>query len=141
MNKAKNDGAKVVIQMDGKLWAGEKIIKGDPKTQNRNGKMFEEFLNKNKNINVVNALPSCEGIVTRVRHMQNKTQESVLDFFLVCDEILPFVTNMKVHEKEDLGITRYKGKVVKTDHKMLSLQLNMKIHIDTKHSKTNVFNV
>ena len=101
IHKAKTDGAKMIIQMDGNLWAGRKIIKGDPKTQNRNGKMFQDFLHKNPNINVTNALPECEGIITRVRHMQNKTQESVLDFFLVCDELLPLVTKVKIHEKDD----------------------------------------
>ena len=46
VHKAKVDGAKVFIQMDGNLWAGENIIKGDPKNQNRNGKMFQDFLEK-----------------------------------------------------------------------------------------------
>ena len=30
-----------VLQFDGNLWAGNGIIKGDPRPQNRNGKMFE----------------------------------------------------------------------------------------------------
>ena len=141
VDKAKVDGAKVIIQMDGNLWAGEQIIKGDPKTQNRNGKLFQEFLHKNSNLNVTNALPSCQGKVTRVRHVQNKTQESILDFFLVCDELLPLVTKTKIYENDELCITRYKGKVVKTDHKILSLELNMKVHIKTNHNKINVFNV
>ena len=81
MHKARVDGAKVIIQMDGNLWAGENITKGDPKNQSRNGKMFQDFLEKNQNLNVANALSLCEGIVTRVRNIQNKTQESVLDFF------------------------------------------------------------
>ena len=61
VHKANVDGAKVIIQMDGNLWAGDKIIKGDPNSQNRNGKMFEDFLHKNPNLNVTNALPKCEG--------------------------------------------------------------------------------
>ena len=59
----------------------------------------------------------------------------------MCDEILPFVKNMKFHEKENLGIIRYKGKTVKTDHKMLCLELNINIHNETKHNKTSVFNM
>ena len=86
--------------------------------------MFQDFLHKNPNINVTNTLPDCEGlIITRVRHMQNKTQGPVLYFFLVCDELLPLVTKVKIHEKVNLCITRYKGNVVKTDHRMLSLEL------------------
>ena len=59
--------------------------------------MFQEFLARNPNLNVINATPKCEGKITRVRHMKNKTQESILDFFIVCDEILPLVTKMKIH--------------------------------------------
>ena len=81
--KAKNNGAKVVIQMDGNLWAGAGIIQGDPKLQNRNGKMFQDFLEKNQHLNVTNALPICEGKITRVRHMKNTIQQSILDFFLL----------------------------------------------------------
>ena len=75
IKKAKDNGAKVIIQMDGNLWAGSEIIKGDPKPQNRNGKLLQEFLQSNPNLNVTNALPKCDGTITRVRHMKNKPQE------------------------------------------------------------------
>ena len=32
-----------VLHFDGNLWAGADIIPGDPRMQNRNGKLFEEF--------------------------------------------------------------------------------------------------
>ena len=65
IHNASKNGAGIVIQIDGNLWAGEHIIKGDPNTQNRNGKLFQDFLNRNKNINVDNALPLCKGTITR----------------------------------------------------------------------------
>ena len=80
VNNAKNDGAKVIIQMDGNLWAGRNIIKNDPKPQNQNGKLFEDFLHKNPDLNVVNAMTECEGKITRKRHTKNGIQESILDF-------------------------------------------------------------
>ena len=141
VQKAKDDGAKVIIQMDGNLWAGAEIIEGDPKIQNRNGKMLQDFLDRNQHLNVTNALPKCEGKITRVRHMKNKTQESILDFFIVCDELLPLVTKVKIHEKEELAIKRYKEKIVKTDHKMLSLELDLHIHKEKLHDKVEVFNI
>ena len=33
----------IIIQMDGNLHAGEKLIKNDPHPQNHNGKLFMEF--------------------------------------------------------------------------------------------------
>ena len=69
----------------GNLWAGNKIIPSDNKVQNRNGKYFEQFLLRNPHLTVMNALPICEGIITRVRHKINRTEESILDFFIVCN--------------------------------------------------------
>ena len=43
---AEQTGAGFVLQFDGNLWAGEQLVPGDPRPQNRNGKLFEEFLTK-----------------------------------------------------------------------------------------------
>ena len=56
-----------VLQFDGNLWAGSGIIPGDPRSQNYNGKIFQEYLERNKNLTVVNSLPICEGVITRER--------------------------------------------------------------------------
>ena len=58
------------------------IIKNDPKKQNKNGKLFEEFLLKNPHLSVVNALTICEGDITRVRYTRERTEETIIDFFL-----------------------------------------------------------
>ena len=42
--EASSTGAGLIIQFDGNLWAGDKIIPNDPRSQNRNGKLFEQFL-------------------------------------------------------------------------------------------------
>ena len=65
--RASKSGAGLVLHFDGNLWAGEKIIPGDPRPQNRNGKLFEEFLTRNPHLSVVNALPLCKGLITRRR--------------------------------------------------------------------------
>ena len=65
--EAANAGAGLVIQFDGNLWAGEKIIPNDPRAQNKNGKLFEQFLERNPHLTVVNALDLCEGLITRSR--------------------------------------------------------------------------
>ena len=53
---ASAEGAGFILQMDGNLWAGPGIIDGDPRHQNKNGRMFEMFLKQN-NLTVVNSLP------------------------------------------------------------------------------------
>ena len=40
-----------LLHFDGNLWAGEKILPGDPRKQNRNGKLFKLFLEKKSKLN------------------------------------------------------------------------------------------
>ena len=87
-----------LLYFDGNLWAGEQIIPGDPRSQNRNGKLFQQFLERHPHLTVVNSLPICEGLITRKRWNDGKLEESVLDFFVVCDKILPFAEKMVIDE-------------------------------------------
>ena len=141
VDNASKDGAAFVLQMDGNLWAGEGIIKGDPKKQNQNGKLLEIFLLKNPHITVVNTLPQCDGLFTWIRHTKIGTKKSVLDFYLVCDQILPLITSMKIYENGGQSLTRYKGKVTRADHCMLELNINPMVHKEKKHERQPVFNV
>ena len=83
--QASSSGSGFILQFDGNLWAGCDIIPGDPRPQNRNGKLFKEFLERNPHLSVVNALPQCEGLITRSRFRDGKWEKSVLDFFVICD--------------------------------------------------------
>ena len=125
---AKNSGAGLIIQMDGNLWAGGKVIPKDPRQQNRNGKMFEEFLEKNSNLSVVNALELCEGAISRKR----KSEHSILDFFIVCNLVLPHVTKMVVDEENKFVLTNFRkartgGKAINSDHATEYMDVDLKI--------------
>ena len=56
---AEQSGAGFILHFDGNLWAGSDIVPNDPRRQNRNGKMFREFLNNHPHLHVVNTLPHC----------------------------------------------------------------------------------
>ena len=127
---AKQSGSGLIIQMDGNLWAGNKIIPNDPRQQNRNGKMFAEFLARNSHLSVINALNLCEGTITRRR----KSEESILDFFVACNLVLPHVTKMVVDEENKFVLTNYKkvkleGKAIaiNSDHATQYMDVNLKI--------------
>ena len=83
-NSTKN-GASLIIQMDGNLWAGSNIIEGDPDKQNQNGKIFQTLLERNQHLSVVNALKVCDGKITREKNTIKGTERRMLDFFIVCD--------------------------------------------------------
>ena len=41
-----NNGLGFIFHCDGNLWAGSDLIPGDPRTQNKNGKIFSRFSSK-----------------------------------------------------------------------------------------------
>ena len=102
VDQADNSGSGFVLQFDGNLWAGDDLIPGDPRKQNRNGKLFQQFLERHPQLSVVNALSQCEGLITRVRKKNGEMEKSVLDFFVVCDRVLPFVEKMVIDEGNKL---------------------------------------
>ena len=74
---------------------GPKLIEGDIRPQNRNGKLLAEFVKEN-NLTCVNSLELTEGVVTRIKNVSGKKQQSTIDFYVVCERVLPFVTSMKI---------------------------------------------
>ena len=82
------------------------MASGDKREQNKNGKMFEEFLNTNK-LTVVNALPICKGVNTRVTKRKGKLVQSVLDFYVVCQHVLQSVVEMEIDVDRKYNVTNF----------------------------------
>ena len=120
------------MHFDGNLWAGKDIIPGDPRPQNRNGKMFQEFLKRNSHLTVVNSLPLCDGLIIRRRRKDGVLEESILDFFVVCDLVLPHITKMVIDESKKHVLTNYQAvrygkKAADSDHLTEYMDLNVQI--------------
>ena len=93
--------------------------------------MFPEFLERHPNLTVVNSLPFCEGLITRKRIREWKVEESILDFFVVCDKVLPFVTKIIIDEEKNFVLKNYKavrnGKVsVDSDHNTMIMEVSLR---------------
>ena len=119
-----------ILQFDGNLWAGPDIIPEDPRAQNKNGRLFQEFLERHPHLKVVNSLPLCQGLITRSRLRDGVLEESVLDFFIICHRILPFVEKMIIDDKKEHILTNYQavrsgGKATNTDHYTEYMDVNL----------------
>ena len=120
-----------ICQMDSNAWLGSDVIPGDPNQKpNSNGKRFRAFLERNPAINVVNALDLCEGLITRQRTTTAGDELSILDVFLVCNRVLPYVVRMQVDDGRKFQITNFTGanhgkKVTYTDHNVEILELSI----------------
>ena len=117
---------------DGNLHGGENIVKGDPNPQNKNGKLFVEFLARNKLLIVINSLNDCEGVITRRRKLENRTEEVIFD-----DKMRPFFKKMDIDESREfclanLDRAKKNGKMIETDRN------SMMIEFDILHSTQRV---
>ena len=73
----------------------------------------------------------CDGTITSRRKTVNGLEESVLDYFVMCQELFAMLSSMKIEEKRSLVLSRYSknnGKVVVTpsDHNILYCKFNLK---------------
>ena len=109
-----------------------------------NGKLFEEFVSRNPNLTVVNSLPLCDGLITRSRKKGEIEERSILDFFVVCSRVLPFITKMVIDEKKEHILTNYKeakrgGKAIDSDHFTQIMDVNLQI-IPLKPGRKEIYN-
>ena len=123
-------GAGFILQMDSKCHLGKDIIKDDVNAQNSNGKLFKKFMERNPSLTIINSLQLCEGTITRMRKTTQSVEKSVLDVFVTCDKILPYIERMKVDEKRESGLTNFKavkqiGRVVESDHNPVIMELKL----------------
>ena len=122
MNEAELEGHGVIIQMDGNLHAGPDLIKNDPNLQNKNGKLFMDFLKRNGSLIVLNSLNECEGLITRKRELKtSKTEEAVLDFFLINEKLRRYFKKMTIDEERNYcfrNISQIKknSRIIESDH-------------------------
>ena len=132
VNNAAEVGAGFILQMDSNSHLGKGIIKSDVNEQNLNGRLFVEFLERNGHLTLVNTLSICEGSITRMRKTKRSEEKSILDVFVTCDKILPYINRMKIDEKREYTLSNYSaikavGRVVETDHNICELEVNLVI--------------
>ena len=135
--EAELEGDGFILQMDGNLHAGNEIIKEDPNMQNKNGKLFSEFLERNPNLIVVNSLDVCEGRITRKRTFENKIEQAVLDFFIINGKMRSFVRKMIIDEKRQFNLInlaqlKKNSKFKESDHNSLILDLKINCEYPVK---------
>ena len=123
----KKEGSALIFLFDGNAWLGPSIIENDPHIQNKNGEMLHNFLMRNPNLILLNSSKLCEGVVTRSRRANEKNENSVIDFAIVCDKIFPFVTKLLIDEQKIYSLTNYvsKTKIVYSDHNSLVINMNI----------------
>ena len=96
----------------------------------QNGKLLHD-LNSRQHLKVVNSPDKCFGTITRYKKTKRGTEESVIDFFIVCEELFQNIVKMLIDEQRQYVLSRfYKCKnrisIVESDHNLLVLYLSFK---------------
>ena len=143
--RAEIEGNGLILQMDGNLHAGPSLIKNDPNSMNQNGKLFLEFLERNPSLIVVNTLDVCRGLITRRRDLKSKTEEAVLDFFVINEKMRPFLKNMLIDENRDYCLSNYSQirknqRVIESDHNSEILEMDLQFS-KRKPERIEMFNL
>ena len=141
--QARASGKGFIVQGDLNSWLGPKHLPGDTRPQNVNGKLFQIFLNENKLI-CVNSLPLTKGLITRRRRYQNEIRESTIDFYVVCEHVLPLVKQMEILKHTEHNLTKYsinndKSQAVSSDHAPLIMEVKLQT-VPTKKLKIEIPN-
>jgi hypothetical protein len=131
---ASEHDAGFLLQMDGNLWAGPEVVEGDPNQCNQNGTLFKEFLLKHGHLHVVNSMKLCEGKITRRRTTRHREDKAIMDFFVVCSRVLPFIVKTVIYEEKHYVLSNYSQTVTggqsskkDSDHNTTYLDLNVNI--------------
>ena len=122
----------VILQMDGNLHPGPDVVKNDPNPQNRNGKIFMDFLSRNKQLEVLNCQEHCEGVITRIRKLEMKTEKAVLDFCIINRKLMPFFKKMIIDEEREFCLTntaqiKKNKRLIESDHNSSLIDFNIEI--------------
>ena len=145
IKSAKISGSLICIELDANSKLGSSIIPGDPKPQSKNGKLLFNVISENGLI-VVNGTELCTGVITRYRQTTLRIEESVLDYFIVCEKFFTYVTGMIVDEARRFSLTKFSTKngrksVKVSDHNTLILNLNIRWNSSEKiNNREEIFN-
>ena len=140
-----NAGHMLCLEMDANAKLGNRVIKGDPHQMSSNGKQLFNLVER-YNLVVVNATDRCFGIITRIKRMQTVTEESILDYFIVCQEFYLMVTSLKIDEDRKYVLTKFvkskkRSYTVESDHNPLIMEVDISWDMKVKMDRVEIYNL
>ena len=127
--KAKDEGCLVLIELDANAKVGKEAIHGDPHEVSENGKLLIDFAER-QSLKILNSSSKCSGVITRERVTVDRTEKSVIDFILACEELASLLESMVIDDVRTHVLTKYastKGHIKKVEiyHNVLHASLSL----------------
>ena len=143
--KAELDGKSILIELDANSKLGPQYIPGDMHCQTENGKLLAGIIDRHGLV-IGNSLEQCEGLVTRKRVTINGTEESVIDFVIMREDLKSEVQSIKIDDEREHVLTKIaktkKGVVkVESDHNTIISKFKLSWCKNVKENRKEVFNL
>ena len=141
---AKDENCSVILQCDANAKLGRDIFPRDPHDQSINGSHLYDLVSRN-NLFILNMDSNCTGAITRKRKTVNGVEASILDYVIVCEDMMSHFEGMKIDEERNHVLTKYSTKkghkvMVESDHNLLHASFNIKYKKPPVKTKREVFN-
>ena len=103
--KAELEGKSIIIEADFNSKLGKEFIPNDPHPQDKNGKLLADIIKRQK-LTVANGLPVCKGVITRKRVTSQRTEESIISFVIISEDLVEKVESVVIDDKRENVLTR-----------------------------------
>ena len=105
ISKAQMAAKSIIIELDANSKLGPEYIEGDPKPMSENGKILSGIIERHALI-VANGLKEkSEGVITRKRDANTNSEESVLDFVIISNDLLSSLLSVHIDEERKNVLT------------------------------------
>ena len=142
--EAKNKNCKLILQGDANAKLGKEIFPRDLHKQTFNGAILYDLVSRH-DLFILNLDEKCDGLITRHRDTVKGLETSVIDYIIVCEEIMTKFEKMIIDEKREHVLTKYSTKkgiqTRKTsDHNIMYAQFAIKFKRAPTVVKRELFN-
>ena len=74
-----------------------------------------------QNLTIGNTLSKCKGLITRERKTVDKTERSMIDFMLICEDLKEYLEQITIDDERVHVLTKYtkKGNIKVSDHNVM----------------------
>ena len=141
---AKDENCLVVIQLDANAKIGKENLKDDPNNVTKNGKILLDVVER-QNLTIVNTLDLCKGVITRERASATKSEKSVIDYVVVCEDMKNYLEEMVIDDDRIYALTKYAGtmgskKKVVSDHNIMYCKFSILFDCAPPQIRKELFN-
>ena len=143
--KAELAGKSIIIEADFNSKLGNEYIPNDPHSQDKNGKLLANIIKRQK-LTVANGLVVCQGLIARKRVTTQRTEESVISFVLLSEDLVETVEAVIIDDKREhvlSRITKTKNgtEYKESDHNLIETKLNLRWNKNVPNANDKVFNL